>query len=73
MILIELMAPDRERGVQRGLEMSQYVSAHEFSPAPCPGYEPLPNASVYRGTSLIGKRTPLGPYSWAIPRAQWWT
>ena len=27
----------------------------------------------YRGTSLIRKRLPLGPYSRPIPRALWWS
>jgi hypothetical protein len=26
---------------------------------------------IYRGTSLIRNRTPLGPYSRAMPRALW--
>ena len=27
---------------------------------------------VYRGTLLIRKRLPLGPYSRTMPRALWW-
>ena len=27
----------------------------------------------YRGTSLIRKRLPLGPYSRPMPRALWWS
>ena len=27
----------------------------------------------YRGTSLMRKRTPLGPYSRTMPRALWWS
>ena len=29
--------------------------------------------SLYRGTSLIRKRPPLGPYNRAMPRALWWS
>jgi len=29
--------------------------------------------SEYRGTSLIRKSAPLGPYSRSIPRALWWS
>jgi hypothetical protein len=32
----------------------------------------LTNSLTYRGTSLIRKRTPLGTYSRAMPRALWW-
>jgi len=28
---------------------------------------------VYRSTSLIRKRRPLGPYSRPMPRALWWS
>ena len=28
---------------------------------------------LYRGTSLIRKRPPVGPYSRAMPRALWWS
>ena len=29
--------------------------------------------SPYRGTSLMRKRTPLGPYSRTMPRGLWWS
>ena len=29
--------------------------------------------ALYRGTSLIRKRPPLGPYSSPMPRALWWS
>jgi len=28
---------------------------------------------VYRGTSLMRERSPLGPYSMHMPRALWWS
>ena len=31
-----------------------------------------PAAAAYRGTSLIRKRHPLGPYGRPMPRALWW-
>ena len=32
-----------------------------------------PNVFEYRGTSLIRKRHPVGPYSRVMPRALWWS
>ena len=31
------------------------------------------SGGVYRGTSLIRNRPPLGPYSRTMPRALWWS
>ena len=28
---------------------------------------------MYRGTTLVGKCTPLGPYRRPMPRASWWS
>ena len=49
------------------------------SPSECkfPGDIPRSTAAVrlkplYRGTSLIRKYLPLGPYSSSMPRALWW-
>ena len=33
----------------------------------------MSDVSLYRVTSLIRKRLPLGPYSRALPRALWWS
>ena len=32
-----------------------------------------PLVPLYRGTSRIRKRNPLGPYSRPMPRALWWS
>ena len=34
---------------------------------------PCLHQSLYRGTSLIRKRLPLGPYRRPMPRALWWS
>ena len=36
-----------------------------------PGNSPHIHTAVYRGTSPIRKRRPLGPYSRTMPRALW--
>jgi len=45
--------------------------ALEFFPAPSAAESVSWN--VYRGTSLIRKLTPLGPYSRTMPRGLWWS
>jgi len=32
-----------------------------------------PGGKYYRGTFLIRKRHPIGPYSRPVPRALWWS
>ena len=61
---------------------SPYVSTPKNESAPKnPRRMPSPRArqarprspSSYRGTSLIRKRHPIGPYSRPVPRALWWS
>ena len=44
-------------------------------PEPRSRADPVPGVAfgVYRGTSLIRNRRPLGPYSRTMPRAIWWS
>ena len=45
---------------------------HQHLPNP-PLFQRAARALVYRGTSLIRNRHPVGPYSRTMPRLLWWS